>query len=286
MSRHADAVVLVTGAARGQGRSHAVHFAQQGATVVGIDLDTGTGTGTATEADLASVPYRLPRAGELAETAEQVRHIGRPGLFRSVDVRHSDALRDLDREITERFGGVDILLANAGVISYARAWELTDAQWLDTLDVNLTGVWRTVRAVVPGMIDRARGGSIVLTSSIAGVRGTANSAAYTASKHGVVGLMRTLAQELGRYRIRVNCVLPTSVDTPMIDNAATHRLFRPDLADPARSDTVDAFRRMHLLDVPWVEPIDVSHAVSFLASEDARYITGSALPVDAGALSR
>jgi (+)-trans-carveol dehydrogenase/(-)-trans-carveol dehydrogenase len=156
--------------------------------------------------------------------------------------------------------------------------------WQDVIDTNLTGVWHTCKAVIPHLVEQGTGGSIILTSSVAGLKGTANTANYTAAKHGVVGLMRTLALELAPNFIRVNSVHPTSVDTPMIQNDGTYRLFRPDLDNPTRDDASDAFASLNALPIAWVEPVDISNAVLFLASDEARYITGVTLPIDAGSM--
>jgi NAD(P)-dependent dehydrogenase (short-subunit alcohol dehydrogenase family) len=154
------------------------------------------------------------------------------------------------------------------------------------IDTNLTGVWHAAKAAVPHLIEQGRGGSIVLTSSTAGLMAIPNSAHYVSAKHGVVGLMRTLALELAPHFIRVNSVHPTGVNTDMIQNAATYRLFRPDLDNPTADDMAEAARALNALPIPWVEPRDISNAVLFLASDEARYITGVTLPVDAGATAK
>jgi len=177
---------------------------------------------------------------------------------------------------------------NAGIFSCAPAWEITDDMWGDMLAVNLTGVWRTVKAVVPSMIERGRGGSLVLTSSLAGLRGFAGTAHYTAAKHGVVGIMRALVNEVSRYNIRDNTVLPTVVDTDMIQNEAMYRLFLPDAAPDqlTRENFAGLFGALHAIPEPWVDARDVSNAVLFLASDEARYITGQTLAVDLGFLEK
>jgi NAD(P)-dependent dehydrogenase (short-subunit alcohol dehydrogenase family) len=166
------------------------------------------------------------------------------------------------------------------------ATELCPAAWQTMLDVNLTGVWRTCKVAAPHLIAR-ESGSIILVSSIAGLRGLLGVAHYTAAKHGVVGLMRSLANELAPRGIRVNSVHPTNVDTPLIQNAAVASAFRPDLdREPTREEFADAARTMNMLDIPWVEPVDVANACLFLASDEARYITAVTLPVDAGSTQR
>jgi len=181
-------------------------------------------------------------------------------------------------------GRLDIVCANAGVNQPAPAQDMDEDVWLDIVDVDLSGVWRACKAAIPQLIAGGRGGALVLTSSAAGLKGYANIAHYTAAKHGVVGLMKTLAQELAPHRIRVNTVNPTQVDTPMIMNEPMYRLFCPDVAEPTREDFAPTSQAMHLLPVPWVDPRDVSNVVLFLASDEARYITGTAVPVDAGVL--
>jgi (+)-trans-carveol dehydrogenase len=202
------------------------------------------------------------------------------------DVREQESLDAAVAAGLAELGQIDILCANAGIFSFALAHELSEAQWGEMLDVNLSGVWRTVKAVVPAMVDAGRGGSMVLTSSTAGQKGFPAFAHYTASKHGVIGLMRALVQELSEHRIRVNCVLPTSVLTPMVTNDALYSLFRPDLDSPKLEDTLDLFREINSLPVDLIEAVDVTNAVLWLASDEARYITGVALPVDAGALAK
>lgn len=270
-------VAFITGAARGQGRSHAVRLAQEGADVIAVDLCgpvPGSPSGPATEADLA-------------ETVRLVEAEDRRVVARAVDVRDSAALRDaVDAGVSE-LGRLDIVLANAGIASLpAQAIDLDEDSWDLMLDTNLKGVWLTCKVTAPHLIAGGRGGSIVLTGSAAGLKAFPNLAHYAAAKHGVVGLMKTLAQELAPHRIRVNSVHPTAVGTDMLLNQPTYDLFRPDLENPTREDFAQAAAGMSLLGVPWVEPVDVSNAVLFLASEEARYVTGVSLPVDAGLLTR
>ena len=184
----------------------------------------------------------------------------------------------------EAFGRIDIVSVNASILASGDlTWEVPEEGWIDSVDINLTGAWRTVRATAQQMIDGGRGGSIVITSSIAGLRGTAHTAAYISSKHAVVGLMRTLAIELAPHSIRVNSIHPTSVGTEMILSPSRFKRFRPDLEEPTLADVAEVIQPLNLLPVPWLEPIDVSNALLWLASDEARYITGVALPVDAGA---
>ncbi|MGI8331533.1 mycofactocin-coupled SDR family oxidoreductase [Actinomadura scrupuli] len=267
-------VAFITGAARGQGRSHAVRLAEEGADIIAVDLC----------ADLENVPYPLGTAEDLAETARQVEALGRRVIARRADVRDHAALRAIADEGAAEFGRLDIVVANAGVNKPAPAQDLEERVWLDVIDIDLGGVWRTCKATIPHLIGGARGGSIVLTSSAAGLKAYANIAHYTAAKHGVVGLMKTLAQELAPHRVRVNTVNPTQVDTPMIMNEPMFELFCPDVENPTRADFAPVSQAMNALPVPWVDARDVSDAVLFLASDEARYITGVALPVDAGVL--
>jgi (+)-trans-carveol dehydrogenase len=267
-------VALVTGAARGQGRSHAVRLAEEGADIIAVDRC----------ADMTNVPYPLATPDDLAETVRQVEALDRRIVARQVDVRDLTALRSAVDDGVAELGRLDIVCANAGVNQPAPAQDMDEQVWLDIVDVDLSGVWRTCTAAVPHLIAGGRGGSIVLTSSAAGLKGYANIAHYTAAKHGLVGLAKTLAQELAPHQIRVNTVNPTQVDTPMIMNEPMYKLFCPDVADPTRADFAPVSQAMHLLPIPWVDARDVSNAVLFLASDEARYVTGVALPVDAGVL--
>jgi NAD(P)-dependent dehydrogenase (short-subunit alcohol dehydrogenase family) len=202
-----------------------------------------------------------------------------------VDVRDTDAVQAATDRGVERFGGLDVVCATAGITSRAMATELTENAWQTMLDVNLSGVWRTCRATAPYLIERGAG-SMILISSIAGLRGLVGVAHYTSAKHGVVGLMRTLANELAPHNIRVNSVHPTNVDTPMIQNDHVRGAFRPDLEHVTREQFAEAACSMNMLPIPWVEALDVANACLFLASDEARYITAVSLPVDAGSTQR
>ncbi|KZF03540.1 MAG: mycofactocin-coupled SDR family oxidoreductase [Rhodococcus sp. (in: high G+C Gram-positive bacteria)] len=266
-------VAFITGAARSQGRSHALRLAKEGADIIAIDLcgpvDTIEMYPGATEADLA-------------ETVKQVEDLDRRIVATKADVRDSAAVKKAVDDGVAELGRLDIVLGNAGVFDIAPALEITDEAWQTMLDVNLTGVWNTCRAALPHLIAGGRGGSIVLTSSTAGLKGTPNTVHYTATKHGVVGIMRTLANEFGQHSIRVNTVHPTGVDTVMIQNPKTWGLFLPDDPNPSREKAEAIFATTNTLPIPWVEPIDISNAIAFLVSDEARYITGATLPVDAG----
>ena len=271
-------VALITGAARGQGRSHAVRLAEDGAHIVAVDIVAPIPTAYYPPA----VPADLQLTAKLAAAAGE----GVRVLTAEADVRDQASLDAVVARALDALGRIDIVVANAGTASHAPSWELSDDQWQNVLDVNLTGVWRTVRACVPSMIARGQGGAVVLTSSLAGLHGYGNIASYVAAKHGVNGLMRTLANELGPHNIRVNSVCPGLINTDMMMNDETYAMFRPDVADPTLDDAREAFRAMQLLPFDWLEPRDVSNAIAFLVSGEARAITGVALPVDGGQLVR
>jgi len=274
--RLAGKVALITGAARGIGRAQAVRFAEEGAAIIAVDLCGPIET--------VMVPHSVPE--DLEETVRQVTHVGGQIITDIVDVRDLDALKDAVGQGIEAFGQIDIVCATAGITSRGALTEMAESTWQTMLDVNLTGVWHTCAAAIPHLIER-RKGSVVLVSSIAGLRGLVGVGHYTAAKHGVVGLMRSLAHDLAAHNIRVNCVHPTNVDTPLIQNDVVRSGFRPDLdRPPTTEEFAEAARRMNLLSVPWVGPVDVANASLFLASDEARYITATSLPVDAGATQR
>ncbi|WP_041939147.1 MULTISPECIES: mycofactocin-coupled SDR family oxidoreductase [Frankia] len=273
--RVAGKVAFITGAARGQGRSHAVRLAEEGADIIAMDICRS----------IQGVPYDGPSPEDLAETVKQVERLDRRIVAIEADVRDQEAVSAALARGLDRFGRLDIVAANAGISSAPHpAQDIPDDVWTTMLDINLSGVWRTCRAAIPHLVAAGHGGAIVLTSSAAGLQPYANVAHYVSAKHGVVGLMRALALELAPHNIRVNTLHPTQVDTPMIMNDSTYRLFRPDLSHPTREDFAPASQAMNALPLPWVEARDVSNALLFLASDEARYITGVALPVDAGAL--
>jgi (+)-trans-carveol dehydrogenase len=265
-------VAFITGAGRGQGRSHAVRLAQEGADIIAVDLCDQVG----------SVEYPLATPEDLAETVRQVEALDRRIVATQADVRDYAGLKNAVDEGVAQLGRLDIVAANAGILSHGLTSELAETSWQDMIDINLTGVWHTAKAAIPHLIAGGRGGSVILTSSGVVMKGTPNFAHYVSAKHGIVGLMRTLALELAPHSIRVNSLHPTSVDTAMVRNSETLRLFRPDLENPTVDDAVDSFEAMNVLPLRWVEPVDVSNALLFLACDEARYITGVALPVDAG----
>ncbi|MGI8393975.1 mycofactocin-coupled SDR family oxidoreductase [Leucobacter sp. W1038] len=273
MGRLDGKVAFITGGARGQGRSHAVRLAQEGADIIVID---------ACEPQ-PNVPSPPATEADLAETVRQVEELDRRIVARVADVRVQEQLDAAVADGIAQFGRLDVVSANAGIaMTPALAHMMTDEEFMDMQDVNLAGVWRTAKAAIPHMIEAGNGGSIVLTSSEAGLKGYAHAASYVSAKHGVVGLMRTLAMELAPHMIRVNSIHPTQVDTPMIMNETIMKLFRPDIENPTKEDFAEASQHTNLLPIPWVEAVDISNALLFLASDEARYITGVTLPVDAG----
>jgi SDR family mycofactocin-dependent oxidoreductase len=272
--RLAGKVAFITGAARGQGRSHALRLAEEGADIVAVDLC----------GQLDSVPYAMATSDDLAETAQAVEALDRRIITRRADVRDFDALEHILSEAVAEFGRLDIVSANAGIVGYGAAHELSEQAWRDMIDVNLTGVWHTAKAAIPHLIAGGRGGSIVLTSSTAGLKAYAGVGHYVSSKHGVVGLTRSLALEMAPHSIRVNSIHPTQVRTDMILNEATWRLFAPDAENVTLDDFEAVSRTMIALPIPWVEAVDISNALLFFASDEARYITGASLPVDGGAV--
>jgi SDR family mycofactocin-dependent oxidoreductase len=272
MGRVQGKVALVTGAARGMGRSHAVRLAEEGADIVAVDLC----------ADLDSAPYPGAGSHDLDETAKLVEQLGQRVIARQADVRDSQALKAVVDETVAEFGYIDVVVANAGISGFGFSWELSDEAWQEMIDINLTGSWKTVKAAIPQMIERGQGGSIIFINSAQGLIGVPTMSHYTASKHGVVGLMRALAAELAPHGIRSNTVNPGNVDTPMVDNAPIRRMSLPHLSDPTREDAENVMRGMSALPVGWLDPREISDAVLFLASEETRHITGITLPVDAG----
>ncbi|GAA2734470.1 mycofactocin-coupled SDR family oxidoreductase [Actinocorallia aurantiaca] len=268
-------VAFITGAARGQGRSHAVRLAEEGADIIAVDI--------CKQIDTVPIPMSTPE--DLEETAAQVKALGRRIVTAQVDVRDFDALKDAVDEGVRQLGRLDIVVANAGLAAAGNEIHKMERElWQDSIDVNLTGVWHTAKASVQHLIDGGRGGSVVLTSSVGGLKAYPNVGNYISSKHGVVGLMRTMAVELAQHNIRVNSVHPTQVSTPMLLNDMTFRMFRPDLENPTAEDMAPISQMMNALPIPWVEAVDISNAVLFLSSDEGRYITGVTLPIDAGSM--
>lgn len=262
-------VALITGAGRGQGRSHAVTLAKAGADLILIDIC----------ADIATVPYPLASEADLAETAALVEAEGRRCVKNIVDVRDYDGMLAAVKDSVAHLGHLDIVVANAGIITFGPMSSTPQEIFQTTIDVNLTGVWNTLEASVPHLLANDNGGSIVVIGSTNSTSGktleqTPGSQAYIASKHAVIGLMRSYALHLGPKNIRVNAIEPTSVITPLITNDAAKKLIEQ--AEPRHYDL------SNLQDVWAIEPEDISAAVEWLVSDSARYVTGIELPVDAG----
>ncbi len=262
-------VAFVTGAARGQGRAHAVRLAAEGADVIALDI-------CAPVSD--TVTYAPATPEDLRETVRLVEAQGRKVLAREADVRDDAAVRQLVADGVEQFGRLDVVVANAGVLGWGRVWELTDEQWDTVIGVNLTGTWRTLRAAIPAMIDAGNGGSIVVVSSAAGVKATPGNGHYSASKFGLTALTNTLAIELGEYGIRVNSIHPYSVDTPMIEPEAMMEIF-------ARHPRfVHSFPPMPMQYKGFMTADEVADVVAWLAGDGSGTLSGTQINVDKGAL--
>jgi SDR family mycofactocin-dependent oxidoreductase len=259
-------VAFITGAARGQGRSHAIRLAAEGADIIAVDICR----------QIATVPYPMATPEDLEGTVKAVEELDRRIFAQQADVRDEAGLKAAFEAGVAELGAVDIVLANAGIAPMSMHEEHN--AWQDVIDVNLTGVFNTVETAIPSMIARGKGGAIVLTSSTAGINGiggpTRGGLGYTAAKHGVVGLMRSYANNLAPHSIRVNSVHPTGVNTPMIVNDVMQEFLQ---ADPTLGQAM-----ANALPVAMVEPVDISNAILWLVSDEARYVTGVTLPVDAG----
>ena len=267
-------VAFISGIARGQGRSHALTLAGEGADIIGFDL--------CRKPD--STPYPGSTPEDLEDTRNLIEKTGRQVVADIADVRDYHAVKRIFDDGIATFGRVDCVVANAGICAGGLTWEITEPAWREMLDINLTGVWNTVRAAIPTLIEQGDGGAIVMTGSADGIKGAPHISSYTASKFGVNGLVQSLACELGQYNIRVNSVNPGQVDTNMIGNEFVWGLFRPDLEHPTREDVTETFRNVNVLPIPWMEPQDVSNAVLHLVSDASRYMTAHAYVVDAGIL--
>jgi len=262
-------VAFITGAARGQGRAEAVRLAADGASIIAVDICD----------QIASVPYPLATPDDLALTVKLVEDNGARIVAQQADVRDLDALKSALQTGVDDLGRLDIVVANAGIAPMQSGPE----GWRDVIDVNLTGVYHTVEVAIPTLIEQGDGGSIVLTSSVAGLIGVgshdAGAVGYVAAKHGIVGLVRIYANLLAQHSIRVNSVHPAGVDTPMINNEAT-RQWLGSIADKSPQEMGNA------LPVQVLQPEDIANAVAWLVSDEARYITGVTLPVDAGSVNK
>ncbi|MCW2733006.1 MAG: 3-ketoacyl-ACP reductase [Mycobacterium sp.] len=276
MPRFEGKVALITGAARGQGRSHALRLADEGADIIALDVCS----------QIDTVPYPMADSDDLVTTVDLIKSRGRRVFADEVDVRDLRGLEAAVAAGVSELGRLDIVVANAGTLNdTAPLWEITEQQFQDQIDVNLTGVWKTIKATVPSMLKQNQGGVIILISSISGLTVELNVGHYAASKHGVNGLMRTLSGELAPFGIRVNSINPTNVNTAMINNPRYNRLFAGGMDGATQDDALEALTAMHALPVPFLEPIDVSNAVVYLASEDGRFVTGTTHVIDAGAMN-
>jgi SDR family mycofactocin-dependent oxidoreductase len=268
-------VAFITGAARGQGRSHAVRFAQEGADIIAVDLCES----------IETVPYGGATRADLDETVRQVEALDRRIIASVADTRSLEQMKAaVDNGVAE-LGRLDVVMANAGIATFAQAAEMTEEMWRTMIDINLSGVFFSIQPAIPHLV-AAGGGAVIITSSTAGLKGMANIAHYSAAKHGVVGLMRSLANELAPHRIRVNTIHPTNVDTDMIQNAATKSVFFGGDGSGTKEQFAEAATPMNMLPIPWVEVADITNAALFLASDEGRYVTAIQLPVDAGATQK
>lgn len=269
MNRLTGKVALITGAARGQGRSHALRLATEGADLILVDICGPVGTSE----------IRPANPGDLEQTVKAVEALGRRVVWTRADVRDFEAVQAITDRGAVELGHVDVVVANAGILNWAKGHELSLDQWQDVIDVNLTGVFHTVKAAIPHILRQGTGGSIILISSSAGMKGQPFTLAYTAAKHGVVGIARSLAVEYGDYNIRVNSVHPCGVRTPMGEAPGLMKLIKE------RAATVGPVF-MNTLPIDLVEPEDISATVAWLASDDSKYVTGAQIPVDAGTAIR
>jgi SDR family mycofactocin-dependent oxidoreductase len=271
-------VAFITGAARGQGRAHAIRLANEGADIIAVDI-----CGPISE----TITYPLATSEELAETVQAVEATGRKVLAREVDIRDLAALQQVVADGVEQFGRLDIVVANAGVLSWGRAWEMSEEQWDTVIDVNLNGTWRTIRAAVPAMIEAGNGGSIIIVSSSAGLKATPGNAHYSASKAGLVALTNALAIEVGEFGIRVNSIHPYSIDTPMVEKEAMMAIFAK------YPQYLHSFAPMPLRPVnhegkrglqEFMTAEEVSDVVAWLAGDGSAAISGSQIAVDRGTM--
>ncbi len=275
MGKLDEQVAFITGGARGQGRSHALALAREGADIAICDI----------AAPIETVPYPLASEEDLAETVRQVEALGRRCVSVKADVRSSEEIEGAVSEALAELGRIDILLANAGVCGFGKFWEISDQMWEDMVGTDLTGVFKSMRAVVPQMIERGYG-RIVATSSMGGRMGNPNLAHYVAAKWGVIGLVKTLALEVADKGITVNAVCPATVDTEMVHNDALYGLFAPDLESPSKADVEPRYTAMNPVPEPWTPPEEISAAVLYLVSAEARMVTGTTLDVCMGASAR
>jgi SDR family mycofactocin-dependent oxidoreductase len=271
-------VAFVTGAARGQGRAHAIRLAQEGADVIAIDVCAPVSP---------TITYAPATPEDLDQTVRGVEAAGRKVLARHVDIRDGAAVQQIVADGVEQFGRLDILVANAGVLSWGRLWELSEDQWNAVIDVNLTGTWRTIRAAVPAMIEAGNGGSIIIVSSSAGLKATPGNGHYSATKHGLTAMTNTLALEAGEFGIRVNSIHPYSIDTPMVEHEAMMELFKnfPSYLHsfvpmPFHPGDIGGKRTRN----EFMTADEVADVVAWLAGDGSATLSGVQIPVDRGAL--
>ena len=269
-------VAFITGAARGQGRAHAIRLANDGADIIAVDICRPISE---------TITYPLATSEELAETVQAVEATGRKVLAREVDIRDLEALQKVVADGVEQFGRLDIVVANAGVLSWGRMFEMSEEQWDTVIDVNLNGTWRTIRAAVPAMIEAGNGGSIIIVSSSAGLKATPGNGHYSASKHGLVAITNALAIEVGEYGIRVNSIHPYSIETPMVEKKAMMDLFTkyPSYVhsfSPMPYQPVNHQSKKGLME--FMLPEEVSDVVAWLAGDGSATISGSQIAVDRG----
>lgn len=264
-------VAIVTGGARGQGRSHALALAAEGAAVAVWDIAAPIGT----------IPYDLATPDELDETVALVEQAGGQALGIVTDVRDTAQVEAAAARTVERFGRVDILVANAGVCGYYAFGDITDEVWDDMVGTNLTGTFKCIRAVLPHMVDQGYGRVIVISSG-AGRSGAPNLAHYSSTKWGIIGLTKTLALETARQGITANVICPTTVRTPMVENDQNYRLFCPDLEHPTLDDALPRLGTLNPMGKPWLEPEDVSRAVLLFATDNGT-LSGTVFEVSMGA---
>ncbi len=277
MGKLTGKVAFITGTARGQGRAHAVKLASEGADIIAVDRC----------ANVDTAGYDMATEADLAETVRLVEEQGRSISASVADTRDLDALQKAVDAGVERFGRLDIVIANAGIAaSPTMSWDLSAEAFREMIDINVTGVWLTTKVGIPHILAGNRGGSVVLVSSMAGMRGIPGIVHYSSAKHAVRGMAASIANEVGWAGIRVNSIHPGNVRTTMIDNEPMIRGFRPDLENPVLEDTAPVMAKLNLLPEPWVEVEAIADAVLYLVSDTGRAITGIAMPIDLGAVDK
>lgn len=267
-------VAFITGAARGQGRAHAERLAEEGANIIAVDICQ----------DVPTIGYPMATSEELAETAKLVEKQGQKAVTIEADVRDLEALKQAVATGVSQLGRLDTVVCNAGILGLVDGWNIPPEAWKDTIDVCLTGVYHTCLATIPQLLEQGEGGSIMMTGSLAASKGLRNLGHYDAAKHGVVGLMRAMANELAEHMIRVNVINPHAVDTMMVHNLDTYKGFAPHIETPTREDVSVAFRTLNAMPVDFIAPREISQAVLWLASDESRFVTGQTLGVDVGAV--